>query len=128
MPYDIINAAIFLLILVAAALHHQRLRHVKLMKLCFVLDLALLIAVEFLRDKPSAVAKAIGTMTHVERNNVVLAIHIAFSVLVLVLWVVQLVRGSQVLRGNASMLPSHARWAKYFLLVRAGNVITAFMV
>lgn len=128
MVYDLINAAIFLLILVAAALHHQRLRHVKLMKLCFVLDLALLVAVEFFREKPSAVVKALDTMAHVERNNAVLAVHIAFSVLVLVLWVVQLVRGSQVLRGRAEKLPAHARWAKIFLLVRCGNVITAFMV
>ncbi|MSR75721.1 MAG: hypothetical protein EXS14_09675 [Planctomycetes bacterium] len=98
------------------------------MRFCFVLDLALLVVVEFFRDKPSAVVKAMDTVAHVADTNVILVIHIGFSVLVLVLWVVQLVSGTKVLNGQSGRLPMHAMWAKWFLLVRAGNVITAFMV
>jgi hypothetical protein len=61
-------------------------------------------------------------------NNTVLVIHIVFSVAVLALWIVQLVLGTKVLRGDRACLPAHAKMAKLFLLVRVGNVVTAFMV
>lgn len=126
MVYDLLNAAILVLILVGVALHHRRLLHAQLMKLCFALDMLLLIAVEFLRSKPSAVGKAVETVS--SGDNTVLFIHILFSVGVLALWVVQLVLGAKVLRGDRSRLPLHAKMAKLFLLVRVGNVVTAFMV
>ncbi len=126
MVYDLLNAAILVLILVGVALHHRRLLHAQLMKLCFVLDMLLLIAVEFLRSKPSAVGKAVETVS--SGDNTVLFVHIFFSVCVLVLWVVQLVLGTKVMRGEAARLPLHATMAKLFLLVRVGNVVTAFMV
>lgn len=126
MVYDLLNAAILVLIFIGVALHHRRLLHAQLMKLCFALDLLLLFAVEFLRDKPSAVGKAVHTMS--SADNTVLFIHILLSVAVLVLWVVQLILGTKVLRGDAARLPLHATMAKLFLLVRVGNVVTAFMV
>jgi|GEM_PF-4097577 uncharacterized membrane protein YozB (DUF420 family) len=126
MVYDVLNAAILVLILVGVALHHRRLLHAQLMKLCFVLDMLLLLAVEFLRSKPSAVGTAVDALR--SGNNTVLVIHIVFSVAVLALWIVQLVLGTKVLRGDRARLPAHAKMAKLFLLVRVGNVVTAFMV
>ncbi len=125
---NLANCAVFVLILVGTVLHHRRRFHVRTMLLCFVLDLALLAAVEFLRPE-SAVKKAMSAATgDVTSGRTMLLIHIGFSIAMLVMWIVQLVVGGKVLKGRMELLPAHAKGAKAFLLVRLGNLVTAFFI
>ena len=117
------NVGIFLLCVVGAALHHNRRLHVRLMLLAFVLDIGLLLAVE-LTD--SAVGQAMQGMS--DGAPMIMWIHIAFALGGLIMWGVQIWNGRKVLKGDYSVLKRHALGAKIFMVMRLGNVITAFMV
>lgn len=127
LAFNLCNVAIFAAILVGVFQHHRRTFHVRMMSACFALDILLLIAVE-LRQK--AVEKALerAAGTDPVASNWILWIHIAFSAAALVLWVCQIVSGRRILQGRMERLPAHAKLARYFLLVRFGNLVTAFMV
>ena len=122
---NLCNLAIFIGIIWGTIVHHRVVLHVKIMKICFALDLALLVVVEVLRD---AIQKAIGITESGDIDKTLLYIHIAFAVLTLVFWIMQVITGSKVLKGDRSRLPSHARNAKIFLLLRLATLVTAFML
>jgi uncharacterized membrane protein YozB (DUF420 family) len=125
---NLANVAIFVLILVGTFLHHRRTFHVRTMIACFILDISLLIAVE-IQPSGSAVQKALSAAGGgAGGDRVLLLIHVAFSAATLLLWAVQIVLGTKVLRGRMEVLPAHARGARIFLLARLGNLVTAFFL
>lgn len=125
---NLANLAIFILILVGTFLHHRRTFHIRTMLSCFVLDLALLLAVEF-QPSGSAVRKAFSAAGGAEGDGrVMLLVHVAFSVAMLAMWIVQIVLGAKVMRGRMEHLPAHAKGARIFLVTRLGNLVTAFFL
>lgn len=117
------NVAIFLFILVGAALHHKRQLHVKMMLTAFVLDLALLFAVELADGAVAQAYRSVG------EGKTIIMIHVAFAVSGLVMWIVQIHAGRKIYKqGRMELLPRHAKGARLFLFFRLGNVVTAFML
>ncbi len=127
LAFNLCNVAIFVAILVGTFLHHRRRFHVRMMVGCFVADLLLLLAVEFLPAN-SAVKQALEAAKGGGEDSTLLLVHVAFSVLSLALWIVQIVVGRQVLRGRMELLPRHKKGSRYFLVCRLGNVVTAFLI
>lgn len=120
------NVAIFLLILYGTAIHRQRMRHVKVMLLAFVLDIALLLAVEFGRGG-SAVGRAFHEVGEGSPGAVLIA-HLVFAIAGLLLWFVQIYQGKKILDGQRHRLAAHSRFARIFLVCRFGNLATAFFL
>lgn len=126
MLFNILNCLVFAVIIVGVALHHKRDLHAKMMLTAFVLDLALLLAVEL---SNSAVAQAFRNVADAGDRTAMTVIHVAFAVGGLVMWFVQIWSGRKIWKeGRMELLPRHARGAKLFMLLRLGNVVTAFMV
>ena len=123
---NLCNVAIFGLILYGTAVHRNRSRHVKVMMGCFVLDLALLLAVEF-GGSGSAVGRAVNEVGD-GRPSTMLVVHLIFAITALLLWFVQIYQGSKILKGDRSLLPKHKMFAGIFLVCRFGNVATAFFL
>ncbi len=122
---NIANTLIFAAILVGTVLHGRRELHVKIMKTCFVLDICLLLVVEFGQE---AVEKALGLVSRGDLNLTVLKIHVPLAVAGLVWWFVQLATGSKILRGRQDLLRRHLRHGLIFLVFRLGNMVTAWML
>jgi len=122
---NLLNTAIFSLIVIGAFLHYRRDLHVRIMVTAFVLDLALLLAVEF---SESAVGTALRSVTDAGVEGRLLTwIHVAFAAGGLLFWFLQIYTGRKVLKGRMDLLPRHARGARIFLLLRLGNLVTAWM-
>ncbi len=120
------NLAIFLFICVGAVLHHRRDLHVKFMLTAFALDILLLLVVEF---TDNAIATAYRSATEGGDGRVITLIHVAFAVGALLMWFVQIVVGRKIYKqGRSELMPRHAAGARLFLVLRLGNVVTAFML
>jgi hypothetical protein len=116
--FNVANVVVFAAILYGVSVHARRALHARIMVSCFVADVLMVLLIELQR---SAIAQAVGT------TSGLLRFHIAVSVAALVLWFPQLVTGRQILRGKPR-LRRHRFQAWAFLLFRATNVVTAFMV
>ena len=126
LTYNLLNVAIFGLIVYGTAIHKNRQLHVRIMLAAFVFDLLLLMAVEFLGDQ-SAVRRAAKEVSD-GSPPAILVIHIVFAATALLLWFVQIFQGRQIMKGDSTRLKSHSFWARIFLVCRFGNVATAFFL
>jgi len=122
---DIASTLIFATILVGVVLHGNVELHVRIMKLCFALDICLLLVVEFAQG---AVEKALDLEPRGDVNMTIFWTHIPLAVASLVWWFVQIVTGSKVLRGRRDLLPRHLKNGLLFLAFRLGNLVTAWML
>jgi len=124
LAFNISSLLIFVAILVGVALHHRVRTHVRIMKVCFTLDVLLLILVEVFRG---AIEKLLGLEPSTV-DGTMLAVHVPLAVGSLVWWILQLRSGSRILAGRRELLPRHALHARIFLLLRLGNLVTAFLL
>lgn len=126
MAFNIANLLVLLGIIYGVSIRRDLARHVRVMKFCFFLDVSLLIAVELGRG---AVEKALGIEPKPDEINLtMLWIHIPFAILSLVFWIVQLVVGRRIIRGQRHLLSAHFRNAVIFLAMRIGNFATALLL
>ncbi len=112
------------LALVGYGLHrrHERRVHIPIMLTCFALDVANVLFIEVGRG---AVAKALDTATR--GGEWLLKVHIAFSVMSLLGYIVAAITGMK-LRKGIDVRKIH-RWnGAIFLLNRVSNYVTSFMV
>jgi len=125
--FNVLNCAVLAFILLGVALHHRRDLHAKMMLTAFALDIALLLAVEF---SNGAVAQAFRSVaSDGSDGRAITLIHVAFAASGLVMWFPQLWSGRKIWKqGRMELLPGHALRAKLFLVLRLGNVVTAFML
>jgi len=106
-------------ILIAVGLTQRRRRsvHIPLMLTAFLIDMGIVAYIEFNRGAIAAAKAKWGAL---------MVVHIIISVLVLVLYVVQIVSGIRKARGSA------AHWHKLtgisFAVLRFGNLVTSFLV
>lgn len=106
------------LVLAGYFLRRQRRLHIPLMVCALLVDLTLVLYLELARG-------VIESLPGREWSWV-LAIHIFLSVVVLVLYGVQVVTGIKKVRGGSSR--THSRVPAWFLLARFGSLITSFLV
>jgi hypothetical protein len=116
--FNVANVVIVAAILWGVAVRARRVLHARIMGTCFAADVLLVLLIELERH---AIEQAVRT------TSGLLRFHIAVSVAVLVLWVLQIQTGRRMLKG-APRLPRHGIQAALFLLCRLTNVVTAFMV
>jgi nitrate reductase gamma subunit len=112
------NVVVFAAIITGVVLHARRTLHARIMLTCFVADVLMVLVIELTRH---AIAQAVGATSGLMR------FHIAVSAAALVLWIPQIVTGRRILAGKPS-IPRHRVQAWAFLVLRATNLVTAFMV
>jgi hypothetical protein len=115
---NVANVLIFLTILYGVSVHARRQLHARIMVGCFIADLLMVLVIELQR---AAIKQAVTNTSPLMR------FHVTVSVLAIVLWIPQIVTGRQILRGKPR-LKQHKIQAWAFLLFRATNVVTAFLV
>lgn len=115
------SSTVVVVILLAGLFFRKRNRqlHWKLMATAFVLDVALVLVIELSRG---AVEKAVST------TSPLVAFHVAISVAVLVGYVAMIFLGRRLLGGDESVRTWHRNVGIAFIVFRALNYITSFMV
>jgi cytochrome c oxidase assembly factor CtaG len=120
-PLKIISTIVCILLVVGYANRRRAKIHVPLMLICFLTDLGIVVYIEVMRG---AVASAQAKMSPL------MVVHIIISVVVLVLYFVQVGSGIRNVR-RASGAPRsvwHRRGGKWLLITRLGNLVTSFIV
>jgi hypothetical protein len=116
-PYKL--ASILAVVLILAGLTQRRKKHVHipLMLTAFLIDISIVVAIELTRGAVASARAKMGPL---------MVVHIIISVLVLVLYAVQIVSGVRKARGRPG------RWHGYtgisFVLLRLGNLVTSYLV
>mgnify|MGYP007037809600 CR=1 FL=1 len=106
------------ILLVVGVLYRRRRRvHVPLMITAIALDLAMVLYIELSRGAVQSAQSKMGTL---------MIVHIAISVLVLVLYGIHVYTGIRMLRGGTRR--THALIMPATLALRIGNFVTSIMV
>ncbi len=98
--------------------------HIPLMASAFVLDLSLLLYIEFTRHAIETLQKDITTATH----EGLLYFHVMVSAIMLILYFVQIGTGIRLAKGNAVSRVFHKNAAIAFVACRLLNYVTSFFV
>lgn len=114
-----VSLVALLLVALGLALRRRAKLHMALMTAAFLVDLALLLYVEFTRQ---AVEKALSG------GDALLYFHIAVSLGVLVLYVLQIRLGLRLYRGQPIVRVRHRQLGVVFVVLRLLNFVTSFYV
>ena len=112
-----LNVAIVLLLFYGLSQRFRPKVHIPVMALAFVLDMSLVLYIELNRH---AIKQAIGPTAPVMK------VHLVFSTLVVVLYVVQIATG--ILRYRRGGMASHKFTGAAFMVCRLGNLVTSFLI
>jgi len=106
-------------LLIAVGLTQRRRRriHIPLMLSAFVIDLGIVVYIEWDRGAIASAKARMGPL---------MIVHICLSVLVLILYAVQIVTGVRKARGRPAR--RHGTTGLCFCVARFGNLITSFLV
>jgi len=116
-PLEILSIAVFAALLVGYANRRRPRVHIPLMLAAFAVDIAMVLYIELTRGAiDQARAKMGPTMI----------VHITFSALCLVLYVLQIATGIKKVRRRPTRW--HGAAGPALLLARLGNLITTFLV
>lgn len=116
-----------LLIVAGLVLASDRKRHVPLMLTAFACDVVALVLVEVVipiaedKDDPLTMMTRVG-----EEGWVLTAVHGLFATLSIVGYVLQIVSGRKILKGDYSLVARHKKTARFFILMRALAYVTMF--
>lgn len=114
----IISFLVCVIIVAGLAYRRKRKIHARLMMTAFGIDVALVLYIELTR-------KAVETALHPPHPFVIF--HVAISVLVLLLYGVQIFLGMRLMRGGASTR-LHGRVGLIFVVLRLANFVTSLSV
>ena len=112
-----------ILIFAGLAVARNRARHVPLMLAAFVLDMIGLVIVEFGPMFAGETDPVTGLATDFAWGK---TIHAALATIAVVGYILQIISGKKILKGDRSVLPAHKRWAKIFLVTRVAAYVTMF--
>lgn len=98
--------------------------HIPLMASAFVLDLALLLYIEFTRHAVEKLGETLQTAT----PDGLLYFHVSVSALTLVLYIVQIMTGIRLFKGGLPNPALHRNYGMLFLTCRLLNYVTSFFV
>ncbi len=116
-PLKIISIFVCVLLLIGFTKRKKRRTHIPFMLIAFAIDMGMVLYIELDRH---AIEQAVGPISGIMK------FHIAVSILVVVLYIVQIVTGVRKLKGLASTW--HGRSGVTLLVLRLANLITSFMV
>lgn len=119
----VVATLILLIIFLGVKYRHNLKLHIPLMSTAFVMDIGLLLWVEFNRH---AINKATHELAH--PAHWLLLFHVAVSLVVLVCYILLIISGIKLLRGNPATRNFHRSLAYVFILCRLANYITSFWV
>ncbi|MGD2109182.1 MAG: hypothetical protein PVI86_07295 [Phycisphaerae bacterium] len=117
-PLTLLNFVVVAIVIAGVLARRKPRVHVPLMCSALVIDVAMVLYLELTR--------AVVETLPARPMTPLLAIHIVISVLVLVLYGVQVATGIGNLRGRRSNV--HRRVMIWFLLMRVGNAVTSVLV
>jgi hypothetical protein len=111
------SVLVCVLLILGVLARRRRRAHIPLMLGAILIDLTIVAVIEFDRDAIATAEAKMGPL---------MIVHIAISVLVLVLYGVQVVTGIKKVRGRSS--PLHGKVMPWLLTLRLGNLVTSFLV
>ncbi|MEM9445136.1 MAG: hypothetical protein AAGA18_07260 [Verrucomicrobiota bacterium] len=115
-----IISTVVILLIAAGIYYRKNLKlHYKIMGAAFVLDVALVLYIEFTRHAVEQAINPVGAL---------LMFHIIVSVLVLVAYLVQFELGRRILKGMVATKSLHIQIGITFVSLRLANYITSFMI
>ena len=114
----LLSVLVFVLLLCGVVARHRKLAHISLMGTAMAIDVGLVLYLEFAR----AVVERVAT----EPISNLMLVHILLSVVVLVLYGVQVYTGIANAKGRRSR--THGRTMPWLLLTRLGSLVTSFFV
>lgn len=123
------STIILLVIALGIFLRKKHRQHMLIMILAFILDVSLVLAIEFNR---SAINTAIEQATQI--HNAFVLFHITVSLLVVVLYLALMYTGSKVMKlapiapdgTKTAMFKLHSKLAYAFIILRLINYVTSF--
>lgn len=115
----VFSTLVLLLILFGILNHRKRHLHMTLMTAAFLIDLALVLYIEFTR---AAVEQAVDGVEGL------LLFHIIVSVITLLLYIVLIGLGVQWFKGKPNVAVLHRNLAYVFVLCRLTNYVTSFFI
>ncbi len=117
-PLHYVSVGVCLLLVAGIAVRKNKHTHIPFMLSAFLIDMLMLVGIELNR---SAIATARTT------DDRLLQVHIAISVLVVLLYVFQLVTGIRMAKGGRRSR-IHGKTGYALLLLRVGNLVTSVIV
>ncbi len=117
-----ISTIVLLLIGLGLAQRHQPRVHMPLMILAFVMDLGLVLYIEWSRHAVETLAEGLKTPF----SHQFLLFHVSVSALTLLLYVALIASGASLFRGRALSRPVHRGLAFAFIACRLTNYVTSF--
>ncbi len=121
----ILSSLAILLIFAGLAVARRPKRHVPLMYAAFAVDMIALAIVELAPLFQGDVDPVSGLAREFEWAK---TIHATLATIAVIAYIVQIVNGRRILRGERQFLPRHKRWAKIFLVFRLLAYGTMFTV
>ena len=114
----LLSVLVFILLVCGVVARHRKRAHIPLMITAMAIDLGMVVYLEVTRAVVESVAR--------EPMTALKLVHILLSVVVLVLYVVQIRTGISNARGQRSR--THGRTMPWLLLARLGSLVTSFFV
>ncbi|WP_372656054.1 hypothetical protein [Halobacteriovorax sp.] len=117
--FQIQSYLILSLMILGVYLRRKRKTHVKIMSVVIIWDILLILQIELTR---SAIAKASQVMT----NPMMLKIHLFFAIGSVVLYVLMIMSGRKLLKGDISVRPKHKKLGWTTLAFRILTLVTSY--
>jgi len=115
----LLSTVVLFLLIAGIYYRRNRVRHLIFMVLAFLTDLGLVLYIEITRHAVEKVAGGIPP---------ILIVHVSASVIVMILYLVQIGLGISLFKGATFTKSLHARVGITFCCFRATNYITSFMI
>lgn len=115
-----------ILLVIAFGLYKRRQPkvHIPVMGLAFVMDIALVLYIEWTRHAIETFAESVA----VPMDKTLLLFHIGVSLVTILLYVALIVSGIRLFRGDAAVRTWHRGLAGAFILFRLTNYATSFFI
>lgn len=117
--FQIQSLLILSLMILGVYLRRKRKTHVKIMSAVIAWDLILILQIELTR---SAIAKASQVMT----NPMMLKVHLFFAIGSVILYVLMILSGRKLLKGDISARPTHKKLGWTTLVFRIMTLVTSY--
>lgn len=121
--YIIFSTLVIVLLFIGLMFRKNRELHPPIMSLAFLIDLGLVLVIEFNRKAVETVASSV-----VNQPDYFLIFHALVSLLVLVLYIMMIFSGLKILKGNDEQIARHRSFAYLFIVLRLTNYITSFFL
>lgn len=121
LPFQIQSGIILFLIYLALYFRKERKKHVPIILTAIIWDVILILQIELTRG---AVEKAVKFTT----NKAILNFHVSIAVSVVILYVVLIILGRKLLKGNMAVKPLHRILGCVTVILRTTTLVTSYLI